>query len=80
MEQMEEANFPHKFGAVWTANEQAKAYSHEWDELTPESHADVRFDEREQPGVNKNYTFHVDRGKFDLMLLQHAHKLGATVY
>ncbi len=26
------------------------------------------------------YTYHVDRGKFDLMLLQHANKLGAAVY
>jgi len=30
--------------------------------------------------VDKNHTYHVDRGKFDLMLLQHANKLGATVY
>jgi len=29
---------------------------------------------------DRNYTYHVDRGKFDLMLLQHAQKLGATVY
>lgn len=39
-----------------------------------------QFEEREQPGVDRNYTFHVDQGKFDLMLLQHAHQLGATVY
>ena len=30
--------------------------------------------------MDREYTYHVDRGKFDLMLLQHAHKLGATVY
>jgi FADH2 O2-dependent halogenase len=41
---------------------------------------DIRFDERQQAGVDKNHTYHVDRGKFDLMLLQHANKLGATVY
>src|SRR5262249_17925420 len=29
---------------------------------------------------DRNYTYHVDRGKFDLLLLQHAHKLGAEVY
>jgi 1H-pyrrole-2-carbonyl-[peptidyl-carrier protein] chlorinase len=86
LDQMEEAKFPHKFGAVWTASEQAPTYSHnfeglnEFDGLHPGTHADVRFDEREQPGVNKNYTYHVDRGKFDLMLLQHAHKSGAAVY
>lgn len=80
MDQMEEARFPRKFGAVWTANEQARAYNHDWAGLSPDCHAEVRFEEREQPGVNKNYTYHVDRGKFDLLLLQHANKLGATVY
>ena len=29
---------------------------------------------------DRTYTYHVDRGKFDLLLLQHAHELGATVY
>ena len=80
IEQMEEAKFPHKYGAVWTANDQARTYDHDWDGLSPDNYAELRFEEREQPGVNKNYTYHVDRGKFDLMLLQHASKLGATVY
>jgi flavin-dependent dehydrogenase len=80
MEVMEEARFPRKFGAVWTANEQARSYDHDWEGLSPDCHAEVRFDEREQPGVNQNYTYHVDRGKFDLLLLQHANKLGASVY
>jgi FADH2 O2-dependent halogenase len=80
MEQMEEAKFPHKFGAVWTANDQARAYDHDWEGLSPDCHAEIRFEERQQPGVNKNYTYHVDRGKFDLLLLQHANKLGAAVY
>ena len=78
--QMEEAGFPRKYGAVWTANEQARPYDVEWEGLGPDCHAEVRFEERAQPGVDKNYTFHVDRGKFDLMLLQHANKLGAAVY
>lgn len=80
MDQMEAAKFPHKFGAVWTAQEQAKAYDHDWEGLNPDCHAVVRFEERAQQGVDKNYTYHVDRGKFDLMLLQHANKLGAAVY
>ena len=79
--QMEEAKFPHKFGAVWTADDKQKnPYQLGWEGLAADCHADIRFDEREQVGVNKNYTYHVDRGKFDLMLLQHAHKLGAEVY
>ena len=31
-------------------------------------------------GVDRNYTYHVDRGKFDLILFQHANKFGAAVY
>src|SRR5580658_11224127 len=83
--QMEEAKFPHKFGAAWTAEDQG-AYemnfkgSHEKDEIKPESHVEIRFNERKQEGVDREYTYHVDRSKFDLMLLQHANKLGAAVY
>lgn len=77
---MEEHKFPRKYGAVWTASEQAPIYEHGWDDLHADSHASIRFEEREQPGVDKNYTYHVDRGKFDLALLQHANKLGAAVY
>ena len=80
IDQMEAARFPRKYGAVWTANEQSKPYDVDWDGLNPDCHAEIRFEEREQAGVNRNYTYHVDRGKFDLLLLQHAHKLGAAVY
>lgn len=81
LDKMEEAKFPRKYGAAWTANDQSKAYyDMDWDGLSPDCHAGFRFEEREQPGVNKNYTYHVDRGKFDLLLLQHANELGATVY
>ena len=80
---MDAAGFPRKYGAVWTASTSKSYITHEWDGLESDCHADlaeIRFDEREQPGVDKNHTYHVDRGKFDLMLLQHANKLGATVY
>ena len=78
--QMEEAKFPRKFGAVWTASHNIKTYDVEWEGLSADTFADIRFEERNQPGVDKNYTYHVDRGKFDLLLMQHANKLGATVY
>jgi FADH2 O2-dependent halogenase len=42
--------------------------------------AEVLFSEREQANVQQDYTYHVDRGRFDLLLLQHAESLGATVY
>ena len=79
--QMEEAKFPHKYGAVWTTDDHKTGYVHDLQDLdVAESNVDIRFEERMQPGVDKNYTYHVDRGKFDLLLLQHANKLGAHVY
>src|SRR5262249_55616820 len=82
LETMEAHKFPHKYGAVWTAtpNPDSPLYEVNWEGLGAEAFADIRFEERDQPGVDRNYTYHVDRGKFDLLLLQHAHQLGATVY
>ena len=50
-----------------------------WEGLDDDCHAAVRFDERAQPGVEQNYTYHVDRGRFDLALLKHAERSGAKV-
>lgn len=80
LDQMDALGFPRKYGAVWSADTNARAYEHEWEGLSPDCEADVRFDEREQEGVHKNHTWHVDRGKFDLAYLQHANALGAQVY
>src|SRR5712691_2076384 len=77
---MEESRFPHKFGAVWTASADSKAYEHDWEGLAADYQADIDFRERDQPGVDQIYTYHVDRGRFDNLLLQHAHGLGADVY
>lgn len=78
---MEEAKFPHKYGAAWTADDKS-TYHHTLmkEDFAPDHHVDIRFAERPQPGVDADHTYHVDRGKFDLMLLQHAHKFGAEVY
>lgn len=78
IEQMEEAGFVHKEGAAWTSST-GQIYGHLLEELPPDCKVDVRFDEREMQG-SRNYSYHVDRGKFDQLLLQHAQKLGATVY
>lgn len=85
---MEEAKFPHKLGAVWTAATSRSYSSHDFEGMETDcamagdsvDHAEVRFAEREQAGVDRPYTYHVDRGKFDLMLLQHANQLGSAVY
>jgi flavin-dependent dehydrogenase len=76
---MEKNRFPHKLGAVWTASTANRVYRHEWEGLHAEAEADIRFAERDQPGVDQIHTYHVDRGKFDNLLLQHAHELGAHV-
>ncbi len=81
---MEEGGFPRKYGAAWTAASGHKAYTHsfhhmDFDGLHANSGVDIRFEEREKD-TGQKYTWHVDRGKFDLMLLQHANELGAEVY
>jgi len=77
---MEREKFPRKFGAVWTSTGGRQEYDHDWRGMAPEVRADIAFGEREQPGVDQNYTYHVDRGKFDNLLLQHANSLGAEVF
>src|SRR5713226_2080300 len=52
--QMEEAKFPHKYGAAWTAASSKGTYSHDWrepdpaspDKIAPHTHAEFRFEER----------------------------------
>lgn len=78
LDQMESHGFPRKYGAVWTSTRSTAVYHHDWKDL--EDVADIRFDEREQVGVSQDYTYHVDRGQFDLLLLQHANRSGAAVY
>lgn len=77
---MEEYKFPHKFGAVWTVSTSNLTASHDWEGLEPNPQADIRFEEREQAGVDQNYTYHVNRALFDQLLLEHAAELGAAVF
>lgn len=76
MGKMEEAGFPKKFGAAWSSAS-SKVYDHDWEGIPEAAKVDIRFDEREM--VDRNYTYHVDRAKFDLLLLENAASLGATV-
>jgi flavin-dependent dehydrogenase len=81
MDKIEAAGFPRKYGAAWTS-----AHADGIDPLGFQVHdhglgaADVLFNERDQLGVDRDYTFHVDRGRFDLILLKHAESLGAKVF
>jgi len=80
IDKIEEAGFPRKYGAAWTSIETRPAS----DEFDISSHtlefAQIAYDERAQPGVDRVYAWHVDRGRFDEILLDHARELGAAVF
>ena len=63
---MEAEGFPHKFGASWHPTNGKMEY-------------DIAFKEFPQEGVHQDYTYHVDRSRFDLLLLGHAESLGSRV-
>lgn len=76
---LEEAKFPRKYGAAWTSIDGRRIADHRWEGLADDNRVDLEFAERAQDGVDQLYTYHVDRGQFDLLLLQHAEELGANV-
>lgn len=80
LQAMEAAGFPKKYGAVWRAHGSRHTYDHDWEGVSTDCDASLRFDERVQDGVYQPYTFHVDRARFDHLLLEHARSLGATVH
>ncbi|MFG3252535.1 NAD(P)/FAD-dependent oxidoreductase [Streptomyces sp. NPDC048172] len=81
MEKVEAAGFPRKYGAAWTSSHTRNVTGGQASTLTHElGAAEILFSERDQPGVDRDYTFHVDRSKFDLILLKHAESLGAKVF
>jgi len=80
LDTMERARFPHKYGAAWTAATSPRVHMHGWEGLEAAPNVDISFTERKQAGVNQDYTYHVDRGMFDTLLLQHANGYGAKVY
>lgn len=81
MSKVEDAGFPRKYGAAWTSAESRSVPHNGFTGLTHDFRAaEISFSERDQPGVDRDYTFHVDRGKFDHILLEHASSLGARVF
>src|SRR5439155_5712011 len=63
---MERERFVHKHGVVWT----------HW---ADEREQVIRFREIPELGLTQDYTYHVDRGRFDQLLLQHAAGQGSRV-
>ncbi|MEU7474506.1 NAD(P)/FAD-dependent oxidoreductase [Lentzea sp. NPDC042327] len=80
LEKVDEAGFPKKYGASWTSAESRDIPKMGYSGLSHGWTADIQFVERNQPGVDRDYTFHVDRGRFDAILLKHAQEQGATVF
>ncbi|MEL6183181.1 MAG: NAD(P)/FAD-dependent oxidoreductase [Myxococcota bacterium] len=63
---MESEGFVKKFGAAWHPPQKTGTFG-------------MEFREFPQPGVHQDHSYHVDRAKFDMLLLKHAEKLGSTV-
>jgi flavin-dependent dehydrogenase len=63
---MEREGFIHKHGAVW----------HNWPDSS--AHA-LRFEPIPHLGVHQDYSYHVDRSRFDALLLEHARGRGSRV-
>ncbi|MCK9897083.1 NAD(P)/FAD-dependent oxidoreductase [Frankia sp. AgB32] len=81
MPKVEAAGFPKKYGAAWTSAESRNVPHNGFSGLLHDFRAaEIQFKERDQAGVDREYTFHVDRGRFDKILLDHARDEGATVY
>jgi 1H-pyrrole-2-carbonyl-[peptidyl-carrier protein] chlorinase len=81
MDKVEAAGFPKKYGAAWTSAEKRNVPHNGFSGLAHDFRAaEIEFGERDQQGVDRDYTFHVDRGLFDQILLKHAESLGAKVH
>lgn len=81
MEKIDQAGFPRKYGAAWTSAESRQVPHNGFGGLDHDFRmAEIMFAERDQPRVDRDYTFHVDRGKLDLILLKHAESTGARVF
>jgi ABC-type nitrate/sulfonate/bicarbonate transport system ATPase subunit/flavin-dependent dehydrogenase len=63
---MEREGFVHKHGAVWT----------HW---ADQNEHVIRFREIPELGLTQDYTYHVDRGRFDQLLLEHSKQQGSRI-
>lgn len=78
-ERLEAEGFPRKYGAAWTSPV-GLMDQHDFrsEDLRYEELAYVAFSEHAAP--THDYTFHVDRARFDQILLERARDAGALVY
>jgi FADH2 O2-dependent halogenase len=74
------AGFPRKYGAAWTSAAPPGIPTLGFQLSHGFQAVEIEFSERKQARLSQDYTYHVDRGRFDLLLLQHAESNGAAVY
>jgi 1H-pyrrole-2-carbonyl-[peptidyl-carrier protein] chlorinase len=67
LEVMEREGFIRKYGAAWHPPSNTGEFA-------------IEFGEFPQEGIDQDYTYHVDRRKFDLLLLKHAESLGTKIH
>lgn len=67
LQTMEREGFVRKYGAAWHPPQKRGSLA-------------IKFAEFPQEGIHQDYTYHVDRARFDLLLLKHAEQLGTKVY
>jgi 1H-pyrrole-2-carbonyl-[peptidyl-carrier protein] chlorinase len=77
---IEAAGFPRKYGAAWTSAETRPSTMDFFASDHGFGVAEVSYHERDQAGVDRTYAWHVDRGRFDKILLEHAAEQGASVF
>jgi len=82
LDKLHTGGFSQKNGVGWTSTTTgADQRLHEFDfkNFGDDMGVNVDFAERQQQGLQSPYTYHVDRGKFDKMLADHAEELGAEI-
>jgi flavin-dependent dehydrogenase len=57
-----------------------KKHGASWHPPVAKGEAAIAFNEFPSPNISQDYTYHVDRQKFDLLMLKHAESLGTKVY
>lgn len=67
LETIEKEGFVRKYGASWHPPLRKGEFA-------------IEFSEYAQEDVHQDYTYHVDRGKFDLLMLKHAERSGSEIY
>lgn len=81
IDKIEHAGFPRKYGAAWTSSDNRATSAIDFADYSHTlGYAEIAYEERAQPGVDRIYAWHVDRGRFDQILLDHARELGAAVF